>query len=134
MEIDALKKELMQASEGLLMLSETDAPFEFFYHVKPESEPFTEDIVVEWDGKPGGTAIQIVAVEDFLRNMTHPHPNAGPEQLQQAEKFKFLVGKLKDLLTDVKAYKVSEVSMPVYLIGKTKTGDYAGLKTLVVET
>ncbi|RIJ41702.1 nuclease A inhibitor family protein [Pontibacter oryzae] len=134
MEIEELKKELMQASEGLLMQSETDAPFEFYYHEKPESEPFTEDTIVEWDGKPGGAKVEIVAVEEFLKNMTHPDSDAAQEQHENAERFRLLQVKLKELLQDVKVFKISQVSMPVYLIGKTENGDYAGLKTLVVET
>lgn len=131
---DNIKKELMQASEGLQMLSETDAIFEFYFHEKPEDEPFNEETVVEWDGKPAGTKVQVLSLDEFFRNMTKPHADAGQEQQQNAEKFKQLQAKLQELLQDVKAYKVSDVAMPVYLIGRTEQGDYAGLKTLVVET
>jgi hypothetical protein len=129
-----LEEELMKISSGLLMLSETDEPFEFFYHKKPENEPFAEDIVVEWDGKPGGTSVQVLTLEDFLHRMKNPHQHADATQKQNAEKFKKLESKLKELLKDVKVYKISEISIPVYIIGQTQSGDYAGLKTLVVET
>ncbi|WP_439883072.1 nuclease A inhibitor family protein [Pontibacter sp. MBLB2868] len=133
MNIDKIKQQLMEASEGLQMLSETDATFEFYYHEKPE-EPFDEETVVEWDGKPGGTKVQVLSVDDFLHRMKNPHPNADQVQKQNADKFKKLEAKLKELLQDVKAYKISDTAMPVYLIGRTEDGDYAGLKTLVVET
>lgn len=133
MNVEQIKKELMQASEGLQMLSETDATFEFFYHEKPK-DPFIEETVVEWDGKPGGTKVQVLTVDDFLHRMKNPHPNADQVQKQNAERFKKLEAKLKEVLKDVKAYKVSDTTMPVYLIGRTDSGDYAGLKTLVVET
>lgn len=130
---DQLKQELLKASDGLMMLSETDEAFEFYYHEKPD-EPFTEETVVEWDGKPAGTAVQVLSLEDFLHRMKNPHPDADQVQKQNAERFKQLEAKLKELLRNVKAYKLSETSMPVYLIGETDNGEYAGLKTLVVET
>ena len=133
MDKEQLKQELLKASNGLLMMSETDEAFEFYYHEKPD-EPFTEETVVEWDGKPGGTSVQVMALEDFLHRMKNPHPDADQAQKQNAERFKQLEAKLKELLQDVKAYKISETSMPVYILGKTDNGDYAGLKTLVVET
>ncbi|MFD2515591.1 nuclease A inhibitor family protein [Pontibacter locisalis] len=133
MNTEEIKKELMQASEGLQMLSETDETFEFYYHEKPD-KPFDEETVVEWDGKPGGTKVQVLTLEEFFRNMTNPHPDADQVQKQNAARFKQLQAKLKELLKDVKAYKVSDMTMPVYLIGQTENGDYAGLKTLVVET
>ncbi|MEJ8801814.1 nuclease A inhibitor family protein [Pontibacter sp. H249] len=133
MEIDHLKQELLKAADGLVMLSETDEIFEFFHHEKPD-EPFTKETVVEWDGKPAGTSIEALEVEDFLHRMKNPHPEADQKQKQDAERFKQLEAKLKELLRNVKAYKVSQTTMPVYIIGETENGDYAGLKTIVVET
>ena len=133
MDKDQLKQELLKASNGLLMMSETDEAFEFYFHEKPD-EPFTEELVVEWDGKPAGTSVQVLELEDFLHRMKNLHPDADQTQKQNAERFKQLEAKLKELLKGVKAYKISEISMPVYLLGETDSGDYAGLKTLVVET
>ncbi len=134
MNISQIEKELMEVSNGLLMLSETDAPFEFFYHKKPDNEPFDEDIVVEWDGKPGGTSVQVLTVDEFFKRMKNPHKDADETQKKNAERFKALEKKLNELLEDVKVYKLSDTTLPVYILGKTETGDYAGLKTLVVET
>ena len=133
MSIDQLKQELLQATDGLAMLSETDEVFEFFYHEKPD-EPFTKEIVVEWDGKPAGTAVQVLEVEDFLYRMKNPHSDADETQKRNADRFKQLEAKLKERLRNVKAYKISQTTMPVYIIGETDNGEYAGLKTIVVET
>lgn len=134
MDKNELEEELKKASEGLLMLSETDEAFEYYYHEKPEQEPFSADTVVEWDGKPAGTAIQVLSLEDFLHRMKNPHPQADATQKQNADKFRHLEAKLKELLKNVKVYKLSEISMPVYILGETEDGNYAGFKTLVVET
>lgn len=135
MENSQLKHELLQATDGLYMLSETDAPFEFFYHEKPDKgEPFTPELVVEWDGKPAGTSIETMEIDAFLHRMKKPHAEADETQRQNAARFIKLEETLKRNLRNVKAYKISQTSMPVYLLGETETGDYAGLKTLVVET
>ncbi|WP_299821768.1 nuclease A inhibitor family protein [uncultured Pontibacter sp.] len=133
MNLEQLKQELTKAADGLEMLSETDAVFEFYHHQKP-AEPFTKETVVEWDGKPAGTAVEALEVSDFLHRMQNPHPDAAEKQKQDADRFKQLEATLKTHLRNVKAYKVSQTSMPVYLIGETENGDYAGFKTLVVET
>jgi hypothetical protein len=50
-------------------------------------------------------------------------------------KFDKLVKTLKELLTDIKGYKVGdEAERELFIVGKTKEGQWAGLKTSVVET
>jgi hypothetical protein len=41
---------------------------------------------------------------------------------------------LKNNLCDIKVYRFGRRNIDVYMVGKTPTGDYAGLATKVVET
>jgi len=54
---------------------------------------------------------------------------------EDKEKFQKLAKVLQEQLTGVKVYKVGdEAEKAAYIVGKTKDGKWAGLKTTVVET
>jgi hypothetical protein len=41
---------------------------------------------------------------------------------------------LKENLSDIHVYRVGSIQIDAYIIGKLKSGKYAGLKTRLVET
>ena len=51
-----------------------------------------------------------------------------------AKRFQALVSALKENLSDLKVVQVGKVESEVYVVGKTASGDLAGVKTKVVET
>ena len=134
MEIKQLETELKKASDGLLMMSETDEPFEFYYDDEHAGEELNEEMVLKLAGMPAHYPVQVVALDYFLRNMTRTDTESGEAQRQQARRFQELQARLQELLRDVKAYKVGENRISVFILGKTDSGEIAGLKTVVVET
>jgi len=56
------------------------------------------------------------------------------EEKEEVRKFRQLVLALKKTLKDLKVFKVGKVEADVYIVGRTESGDWAGLKTKVVET
>jgi hypothetical protein len=80
---------------------------------------------LELAGAEQGTAVEEVTLPALLRTIP-PEAKA---------KFDQLVKTLKELLSGIKGYKVGdEAEREVYIVGKTKDGQWAGLKTTVVET
>jgi len=72
-----------------------------------------------------GTAVEEETLDDFF----HAVP---PED---KAKFDKLAQVLREQLSGVKVYKVGdEAEKQVYIVGKTSDGQWAGLKTSVVET
>jgi hypothetical protein len=72
-----------------------------------------------------GTSVEEVSLADLLRTIPPEHK----------ANFDKLVKTLQELLTDIKGYKVGdEAERELYIVGKTKDGQWAGLKTNVVET
>ncbi|MFT2007643.1 nuclease A inhibitor family protein [Pontibacter sp. 13R65] len=128
------EKELKDAADGLLMLSETETPLEFFWQELPDNEVSDTAMVARWGGKASGKDVHVEELDYFFRNMTNPHPDAGDAMHQISARYKQLVAKLKDLLEDVKVYKMENQGFDVFIIGKTPSGEYAGYRTLVVET
>ncbi len=118
--VDALAK----ASKGLLFPSETDAPLEPFLW-EDAGDKLTKDQVRQLAGAPKGAAIEETTLDDLLSTV--------PEE--DRPQFDKLATAIKSQLSGVKVYKVGdEPEKQVYVVGKTSDGEWAGLKTTVVET
>ncbi|MFD2244738.1 nuclease A inhibitor family protein [Pontibacter ruber] len=130
MDIKQIEAELKKASNGLLMMSETDEPFEFYYDEEHVANNLDTENVLKLAGMPAEYPAEVVDLEYFFRNMTRPDV-AGE---QQAQGFQRLQATLHELLQDVKVYRIGENRITVFILGKTPDGKIAGLKTVVVET
>lgn len=116
--VDALQK----AVKGLQYTSETEA----------ELEPFTwgagdlsKENLCKLAGVEKGTAIEEATLASFFRTVSK----------EDKPKFNKLARVLKEQLTGVKVYKIGdEAEREVYVVGKTTDGQWAGVKTTVVET
>jgi hypothetical protein len=118
--VDALAK----ASKGLLFPSETDAPLEPFLW-EGAGDKLTKDRVRQLAGASKGAAVEETTLDDLLSTV--------PEE--DRDQFDKLAAALKQQLSGVKVYKVGdEPEKQVYVVGKTPDGQWAGLKTTVVET
>jgi hypothetical protein len=114
---------LQKASEGLLFPSESDAPLEPF--LWQDGAKLSHERLLELAGAEAGTAVEETTLADLLRTVP-------PED---KSKFDKLAQTLQEQLSGVKVYKIGEeAEKDVYIVGKTKGGQWAGLKTTVVET
>ena len=117
--IDSLRK----ASKGLVFVSESEGEFEPFLWA--DSKPLTEAHLLELAKAEKGTAIEPMSLEDFFQAV----PKEDRPRFDQLSKV------LQQNLTGVKVYKVGdEAEKDVYIVGKATDGQWAGLKTTVVET
>ena len=116
--LDALK----QASKGLLFPSENEAPLEPFAW---KDGALTHERLLELAEAEEGTAVEETDLATLLRTIP-PEDKA---------KFDRVAKVLQEQLSGLKVYKVGdEAEREVYIVGKTKDGRWAGLKTSVVET
>ena len=117
--LDALKK----ASKGLLWPSESEAPLEPF--MWEDGDKLTHEHLLELAGAEEGTVVEELTLPTLLRTVP-PEDKA---------KFDKLAKVLQEELSGIKVYKLGEeAEKEVYIVGKTKDGRWAGLKTAVVET
>jgi hypothetical protein len=117
---DDVLKILKKASAGLTYPSETDAPFEPFVW---EGKGTARDQVAARAGK--GKPIEEVAIDAFFKEL---------EESDDAERFKQLRKVLEEQLQGLKVFRVGKIRIDVYLIGQAKSGKWAGLHTVSVET
>lgn len=128
-----LGDELRRACDGLLMMSESDYPLE----------------VVRWPG--GGEQVEHArlralagvsedapverqSVAEFFRAAAAERDYHSPAERATAARFRRLVALLGEGLTDAAAYRVGEINIAVFVVGRGPGGDWLGVATRVVET
>jgi hypothetical protein len=117
--VEALRK----AAKGLLFPSESEAKLEPF--LWEGGDKMTGARLLELSGAEKGTPVEEVSLDDFFRVVPQ----------EDRAKFDRLAQVLRGQLSDVKVYKVGEeAEKEAYIVGKTTDGQWAGLKTTVVET
>ncbi|MFT3713207.1 MAG: nuclease A inhibitor family protein [Archangium sp.] len=148
-----VKAALEAATVDLLMPSETDATFKFLQGTALNGAPITEAVVrsqlsaqhdallpqvmyVDASRVPLSTRTQVEergfeAFFDHLKNGVDPND---PDSIARGEKMEALRTALKGQLTDLKVYRFGDIDISTFIVGRTKTGELAGLLTGVVET
>ena len=118
--VEALRK----AARGLLLPSEEDAPLKPFLW-EGAGDKLSKDRVRELAGAGGDAPVEETSLDDLFE--------AVPEE--DRPQFEELAEAIRQQLAGVKVYKVGDgAEREVYVVGKTSDGQWAGLKTRVVET
>lgn len=123
---------LQQSVDGLLCMSESEAPFEVFaWKVEP---PMTAEMVLQQTHHPSDAPVEVVSLEQFFSVATEEQDWYGPEEQEQAKKYRHLVEVIKNNLSDAQVYKIGKIKIDVYILGRIASGQIAGISTQVVET
>lgn len=143
---------LETASAGLWMPSETDASFKFVKGTALNG-PITANVIRAQLGAQHDALMPSVMYVDpsevalagktqveqrdgnaFLdRIIANVDPN-DPDSIAMGQRFSQLKAALNANLTDLQVYRFGEISISTFIVGKTKTGELAGLLTGQVET
>jgi hypothetical protein len=128
-----LTQELHRAIEGLLFMSESDYPFQVI-EWEQQIEITPDYLRRQTAGASPQTPVRTQGIDDFFRAASsEPSWKQGAE-LDTARKYQSLVQLLKESLSELMVYRVGEVSITIYILGKSETGSWQGLTTQVVET
>lgn len=125
---------LSQTSNDLLMPSESDYAFEPFIWSGQGREALTTEKLLQLTNHPLDSPVETVDLDYLFRNVAQEKEWHDAQQKANVSKFKSLVETLKANLNDLKVYRVGTIDIDVYIVGKTASGDLAGLATKVVET
>jgi hypothetical protein len=116
-----------QLSEGLLFMSETDAPLTY-YELSPEKSQ-------EWPPSTGGQFLQLIGEDSEA-----PVEKLAPEKFFSDLHFGNEGRQVKDLrrameeLKNLEGFRVGEIQIKIFVLGKDDSGNVCGLQTLSVET
>lgn len=129
---EELLLKIEQAAQGLLFMSESDYPLETVYWegVGEISPQFLRSLT----GSVEATPVEVVSVDEFFRIVMSEENRRTEESRREAKKYRDLAQLLKENLDELKVYRVGKINIPVYIVGRNKTGNWLGISTRVVET
>jgi hypothetical protein len=116
--------EIRKAAEGLQYPSESDAPFDVFRWPGTTSGA-ARNVVASHGG--AGRKIEEVTIDAFFAELIESDDGERYKQLRRA---------LELNLKELKVFRVGvgEPKVDIYLVGRTRIGELAGLHTTSVET
>lgn len=131
---------LNAACDGLIFLSETDAPLTPFFW-PAQSETPTPDALLKLAQLPADSQVKTTRFETFFAASTREETWQNAEEKAEVARFKNLVQTLKTNLQDIKVFRVNtaqnEAAFDVFVVGQTEIAGakaLAGVRTKVVET
>ncbi len=124
---DDLTAKLRDACEGLMYISETDAPITLFTAQKDV------DIVQQLtNGKK--EAVDELSSSAFFEKLTRAREWHGDRERARAKKFLDLQKLIEENLTDVKVYRIGKIRIEIYIVGRDTDGRLIGVSTNAIET
>lgn len=124
--------QLRTSANGLLMMSESEYPFEVF--LWEGIAPATPEKVIQQTNHPQNTPVEIVGVDDFFQVAMTEEDWHEEEEKATVKRFQTLVQELKKNLANLQVYRLGNKEVDAYIVGQTPTGNLAGISTKVVET
>jgi|SRR5262245_43093316 len=124
------RDEVEKLTEGLLYMSETDAPLKYFEldeEAARQWPPATAAQLLELIGEEPKTPVQEIPPEKFFEMLL-----GGNEERE--DQVRALRKAFTDNMDEVRLYRVGEIEIDIYLLGKDGSGKVCGLQTLSVET
>lgn len=122
------------AVEGLYYLSETDRPFE----VKiSESSELTPENLVEQRKAQKGTQenpVEARSLNVWFERLTREQDWHNDHERAIAHRFRALHGLITQHLTDTAVYRIGEIDIDIYIVGRSSSGRWVVLSTSAVET
>lgn len=126
--------ELGRAAEGLLYMSEIDSALEPVRVEGGGGAGPCERQLRELAGKPADAPVGVSDTKRFFGNAVREDDWKGEAEIADARRFQNLVRVLDRELSDLRVYRVGEVQVRAYVLGKSPSGSWLGVSTLLVET
>ncbi|APR78426.1 Hypothetical protein A7982_03773 [Minicystis rosea] len=125
--------ELSAVTDGFLWMSESDYPVDPVMFPGEGSAAPTAEQVRALVGLPAGTSVDersMVVFQWAGRNDL----GMAPEETALAMRYRALRKVLEHNLTDLRFYYYGTIQVQVYIVGRTRCGDLAGMHTVSIET
>ena len=125
---------LEDAIAGLQWISESDYPFTVVYWQPQEPDDLTTEQLLQLTNHPPDAIVETEDLDTFFAVATQAQDWHDPETAASVERYQALVSLLKQHLHELLVYRIGEIELDVYIMGKTAIGAWAGLATKAVET
>jgi hypothetical protein len=129
---EQLLADLGRATDGLLFMSESDYPFQTFrWEGLAEVTP---DHLREAAGRGPEAPVEARGFDDFFGVSAGGQGWKGPAEVAAAGQYGALVRLMKENLEDLSVYRVGEINVTVFVVGRSRAGNWVGVSTQAVET
>lgn len=122
-----LAKRLKEATEGLVYISEIDAPFTVF-----ESES-NEPIAAKAENQ-SEVEVEQVEFAQFFERLTRRRDWHGEIESGRTRKFLDLQKLIEESLSDIRVYRIGRTQIRIIIVGRAENGHYLRIETDAVET
>ncbi|MEO0852004.1 MAG: nuclease A inhibitor family protein [Cyanobacteria bacterium J06648_11] len=127
-----LRDRLQTATDGLLWPSETDAPLEVFEWEREDA--IAPETLLQTLEFPAETPIECLSIEHFFKKVTRDRDWHDDTEKARVRRFKALARLLTETLDNPQGFRVGKIDIDAFAIGKTPAGNWAGIRTHLVET
>jgi hypothetical protein len=128
----AIQTQLAAAAEGLVYISEGEAPFRPVLVPGPAAS--AQEALRALLKLPDGAAIETRTLERFFAHLTDRADPNDPIAQALVPRYRQLMETLRRLLPDVGVYRVGTAEIACYLIGRADDGSFPGLRTTAYES
>lgn len=126
--------ELQDESKGLYFVSEADHPFATVdWQIEDITPEYLSSLTTSPTTSPT-TKIEELPFTEFYDKYAASKAEHSDAKRARAGSYKKLFDVLKDNLTDLKVYRLGEVQVVIYIVGRSRSGGWLGLSTEAVET
>lgn len=129
-----LNDKLTPLLSDLFYPSESDEPVEFVTCYLKQAEPLSVTQINHWLMLPPDVSVEERPEADFWAPVTTDEDWYDEEEKKRTARFRQLQAVLEQHLTGRQVFRVGQVDIDLYLLGRQTNGERAGLKTKVVET
>ena len=120
------------ACEGLVFISETDAPVLPF--AGGPADTVTGEIILQQTGREPQTDVEEVEIGAFFTKLTTLKDWFGEPEKARAKKFLELKTLLEENLRELKVFRIGRIRLDIYVVGINTEGNLMGVTTNAVET
>ena len=129
---ERLKNTLAEHCDGLVFVSEIDAPIEPV--VFPEIQSLAQSDLAEGLDLGKNEPIETTDAHVFFDRLTRHKEWHGPIEKENTKRFTRLRKTLESELDDLHVFRIGKVKIDIYVLGISKIGIIAGVHTSAVET
>ena len=120
---------IQKAAEGLLYISETEAPLEVVELSSANIEEIRKKFQLQ-----ANAPVEEVELTYFFRNMVKTYPGDPEGEQLRARRFRELLQLLEEKLVNPTVYRFGKIQVEAFVLGELKSGGVGGLRTRLVET
>jgi len=129
---DPAVMKLATATEGLVFVSERDAPFEAFSW--EETGALTPRLVCKLGGHDETEPVTQTECRPFFDALTEEQDWHGDEEKEQTRKYRELRVVFESEVTNRAIFRVGTIDVTYYIVGRSPAGSWIGVKTQATET